>query len=287
VIRLGRKIGLVSGKGGVGKSTIAANLAVALSRMGAKTIVVDADVEMATLHNYLGISPGKVSLKDVIEGKAYIEDALVEGPENVVVLPAKMSLYEISETKIPEIIKIIEPLADIADIMIIDGPAGLRQMPVAMMELCDDIVIVTGSDISAIQSGLKLRLVARAFNTNVLGIIVNRAPIDLGGAVIRKLEEVFEAPVLGIVPEDRSAKLGLKKIGPVVMTHPSSPFSDAINRIAMGITAPTTMPSGEERTMESFLEAYQRKYGRVDRRRSANFFTTLKSELSKQKGGYR
>lgn len=280
---MSRKVGIVSGKGGVGKSIITANLAVALSRMGKRVAVVDADVEMATLHNYIGVSPGNVSLKDVIEGKAVLQEALVEGPENIVILPARLSLYEIAQTKIPEIVKIIDPVSELADILLIDGPAGLKQMPVAMMEICDDIIIVTGPDISAIQGGLKLRLVAKAFKTNVLGIIINKAPLDMGSAVMRKLEEVFEAPVLGVVPQDKNAVAGLSRSTPLVISKPSSPFAIAVTKIAEGITGTTAEKpeKPKEEALKGFQDAYDQRYGKKETQASAGFFDTLKNSLSK------
>jgi septum site-determining protein MinD len=248
--------------------------------------VVDADVEMATLHNYLGVAPGDVSIKDVTEGKAVIDEALIDGPENVVVLPARLSLTEISSTKIPEIIKIMDPLSDLADIVLFDGPAGLKQMPVAMMELCDEIIIVTGPDISAIQGGLKLRQVAKAFKTDVKGIIVNKAPLDMGGAVLRKLEEVFEAPILGMLPQDKNAVAGLRKASPVVISKPSSPFAVAIIKIANNLAGKTDEVAepieSKKETMKDFATSYEQKYGKKSKD-SGGFLKSLKRNLGKSR----
>lgn len=281
---MGRKVGVVSGKGGVGKSIITANLSVMLSRLGLKVVVVDADVEMATLHNYLGVSPGSMSIKDVIEEKAFIQEALIEGPENVVVLPARLSLHEIAQTKVPEIIRVMEPLSELADVIIIDGPAGLKQMPVAMMELCDDIIIVTGPDISAIQGGLKLRLVAKAFKTNVLGVVVNKAPLDMGSAVLRKLEEIFEAPILGIIPRDKNAVAGLSRSQPLVISKPSSPFAIAITKVAQTfVPGHKEEVKPKEEVMRSFAESYERRYGKREAAPSSGFFKLLKDKLPQLK----
>lgn len=219
----------------------------------------------------------------MIEGKAVLQEALIEGPENVVILPARLSLYEISQTRVPDIVKVIDPISELADIVLVDGPAGLKQMPVAMMELCNDIIIVTGPDISAIQGGLKLRLVAKAFKTNVLGIIVNKAPMDMGSAVIRKLENVFEAPVLGIVPQDKNAVAGLSRSTPLVISKPSSPFAIAVASIAQGIAGTRAVETvkPKEEAMKSYQDAYDQRYGKKEKEASSSFFKKLQDSLSK------
>lgn len=84
-----RVIVVASGKGGVGKTTITANLGVALSTYGEETLVLDADVAMANLELILGMEGKSVTLHDVLSGDASIEDAIYEGPGGVKVVPRK------------------------------------------------------------------------------------------------------------------------------------------------------------------------------------------------------
>lgn len=89
-----RVITVASGKGGVGKTTITANLGVALSTYGEETIVLDADVAMANLELILGMEGKSVTLHDVLSGEAAIEDAIYEGPGGVKVIPAGIYLKD-------------------------------------------------------------------------------------------------------------------------------------------------------------------------------------------------
>ena len=106
-----RVITVASGKGGVGKTTITANLGVALSTYGEETLVLDADVAMANLELILGMEGKSVTLHDVLSGDATIEEAIYEGPGGVKVVPAGISLEGLRKIKLDRLEDALETLS--------------------------------------------------------------------------------------------------------------------------------------------------------------------------------
>src|SRR5690606_6478266 len=122
-----RVISVASGKGGVGKTTITANLGVALATYGEEVIVLDADVAMANLELILGMEGKSITLQDVLSGEATIDEAIYEGPGGVKIVPAGISLEGLRKVKLDRLEEALEVLIEDADILLIDAPAGLEK----------------------------------------------------------------------------------------------------------------------------------------------------------------
>ena len=135
-----RVIVVASGKGGVGKTTITANLGVALSTFGEETLVLDADVAMANLELILGMEGKSVTLHDVLSGDASIEDAIYEGPGGLKVVPAGISLDGLRKIKLDRLEDALETILQDTDILLIDAPAGLEKDALASIAAAQEIV---------------------------------------------------------------------------------------------------------------------------------------------------
>ena len=160
-----RVITVASGKGGVGKTTITANLGVALSTYGEETIVLDADVAMANLELILGMEGKSVTLHDVLSGAASIEDAIYEGPGGVKVVLAGISLEGLRKIKMDRLESALEILVETADILLIDAPAGLEKDALAAIAAAQEMILVTTPEVPSISDALKTKIIA-----NKLGV---------------------------------------------------------------------------------------------------------------------
>ena len=109
---MGVSITIASGKGGTGKTTVSANLGIALAQLGNNVIILDADIEMANLELHLGLECMKTTLHTVLAGEADIQDAIYDGPEGIRVVPAGMS---IDRLKTVEYEKLKDVLAELKE----------------------------------------------------------------------------------------------------------------------------------------------------------------------------
>ncbi|MEG1456543.1 MAG: AAA family ATPase, partial [Comamonas sp.] len=137
-------IAITSGKGGVGKTFVSANLAAALTRHGLKVLVLDADLGLANLDVVLNLYP-KITLHDVFTGKASLEDALLAGPGGFSVLLAGSGMVEYSHLT-PEIrakfLEVVEAMAPRFDVVLLDTGAGISDVVLFSVSMADEVMIV-------------------------------------------------------------------------------------------------------------------------------------------------
>jgi len=116
---------IISGKSGVGKTFTCANLGVIIAKAGFKTLLLDADIKLANLEILLGLEGKEITLQHVLNGEARLEDAIYNGPGGVDVIPAGLSIENItSDIKIPD--SILSELIELYDYILVDPPAGLE-----------------------------------------------------------------------------------------------------------------------------------------------------------------
>jgi len=147
-----RIITVTSGKGGVGKSNVVINLATALSRMGKRVLIIDADLGLANIDILLGLR-NRFNLQDVIEGRMTLKDVVVLGPAGIKVIPGSSGIPRIanmSSRKRQEFIASFKELENEADIILIDTSAGMTKNVIKFALLADDIILVTTPEPSAI-----------------------------------------------------------------------------------------------------------------------------------------
>src|SRR5438445_12557546 len=146
--RRARIVALTSGKGGVGKTFLAANLAAALARRGLRVLVLDADLGLANLDVVLNLHP-KITLHDVFTGTRHLEDAILPAPGGFSVLLAGSGLVEYSRLT-PQVrdqlMGVIEKVAPRFDRILIDTGAGISDVVLYAVSLADEVLIVATSE---------------------------------------------------------------------------------------------------------------------------------------------
>ena len=197
-----RVIVVASGKGGVGKTTITANLGVALSTYGEETLVLDADVAMANLELILGMEGKSVTLHDVLSGDASIEDAIYEGPGGVKVVPAGISLEGLRKIKLDRLEDALETLVHNIDVLLIDAPAGLEKDALASIAAAQEMILVTTPEVPSISDALKTKIIANKLGVDIIGVVINRELHDKTFLTINEIETILEVPVIAVIPDD-------------------------------------------------------------------------------------
>ncbi len=216
---------VISGKGGVGKSTSAVNLGASLTSLGEDVIVVDGNLTTPNIGIHLGAPIVPVTLNHVLNNQAKIEDAIYEHESGTKIVPASLSLKESEKIDLRKMIDVMRRLKKLTDYVIIDSAAGLGEEAKIAIAAADEIIIVTNPEMSAVTDALKTIKLAEEMNREVIGVIITRYEGKKVDMSIGNINEMLEVPILGIIPEDDSVRESQVMKNAVIYTHPRSSAS--------------------------------------------------------------
>jgi flagellar biosynthesis protein FlhG len=239
---------LTSGKGGVGKTFVSANLAAALAARGERVLVLDADLGLANLDVVLNLTP-KVTLHDVFTGKHTLDEALIEVDGGFTVLLAGSGMVEYSRLT-PEVRdKLIDTLNVVApryDRVLLDTGAGISDVVLYTVSLADEVVVVvTPEPTSMTDAYATIKVLASTQGRRLIRVVVNqRVPGVDGRNVAAQLQQVvdryvspgLDAPLtlelIGDVPADASVRDAVRRRQLVSECFPGSPAALALAAVA-------------------------------------------------------
>ncbi|MCK4550747.1 MAG: cell division ATPase MinD [Candidatus Aenigmarchaeota archaeon] len=232
-------IGIVSGKGGVGKTVSAVNLGLALHQFGEDTIVVDADTSASNLGMHLGFYSFPNSLQNVLTGDIDADRATYMHHTGLRVIPSAIDLNSL-DASVSKLRIALKSLPN--KYVIVDAPPGLDEDSRAVLDACDDVIIVTNAEIPAVTNAVKVARVAQDMKKNLLGVVVNRAQGTVWELTPQEVEMMCEAPIIGTIPEDVNIKKSIFEKTPVVAQNPYSASSIEYKRLAARLIGKTYEP---------------------------------------------
>ena len=215
---------IAGGKGGVGKTTTAVNVAAALEEHGYDTAVVDADLGMANLGAMLGLSY-ESSVHDVLAGNATVSEVATDAQGGVTTVPGEQSLEAFAEADPAELRTVIKTLRNTHDVVLVDTGAGLSHGTTVPLGLADGVLLVTTPDDVAIADTVKTAQLAARVDGEVLAGLVCRVTPD---TAVDSIVETFRFPTLGVIPAD----LDVTENEPLVLNVPESEAADAYRQLA-------------------------------------------------------
>ncbi len=239
---------VTSGKGGVGKTFVSANLAAALARQGRRVLVLDADLGLANLDVVLNLYP-KITLHDVFTQKATLQEAVIAAPGGFDVLLAGSGMVEYSRMT-PEVREqlqqVIAQVAPRYDHVLLDTGAGISDVVLYTISLADEVIVVaTPEPTSMTDAYATIKVLATTQNRRQMHVLVNQARrIGEGRAVAQQLQAVvtryvnpgLDGPVrldlLGEVPVDAAVREAVLKRQLLLQSLPGAPASVAIAAMA-------------------------------------------------------
>jgi len=233
-----RVVTITSGKGGVGKTTLAANLGVALAMQGQRVVVVDADVGLRNLDVMLGLENRVVyDLVDVVEGRCRLRQALVRDKRlsEFFLLPAAQTRDK-SAVQPDDMVRVCESLREQHDFVLIDSPAGIEQGFRYAVAPADEILIVTNPEIAAVRDADRVIGLIEAEEQDLAQLIINRLRPDMvrrGEMLdIADVVELLAIDLIGIVPEDKAILISANRGQPLAFSSDSSLAGRAFHNIA-------------------------------------------------------
>lgn len=227
-----RIITCTSGKGGAGKTTLVANLGLALREFGRDVIVVDGNLTTPNLGIHLGVPLYPTTLHDVLKGKAHIKDAIYHHETGLKIIPAGISLRDLRGVDAHELPNALLDLLGSAEIILIDSAAGLGREALAAMEASDEIIIVTNPDLPSVTDALKTLKLAEQMGTRVLGVVLNRVTKRGHEMTTEQIREMLDAEILAEIPEDMNVHRAVSSKRPVVHHVPHALASHEIRKLA-------------------------------------------------------
>ncbi|MFN3376722.1 MAG: MinD/ParA family protein [Burkholderiaceae bacterium] len=243
-----RIIAVTSGKGGVGKTFVSANLAAALTRRGQRVLVLDADLGLANLDVVLNLHP-KVTLHDVFTGRATVEEAIVRAPGGFSVLLAGSGMVEYSRLT-PEVrnqfLSVIQSLAPQYDVVLLDTGAGISDVVLFSVSLASEVLLVaTPEPTSLTDAYAAIKVLAMQQKRQHVRLVINQAarPGD-GRAITSQLQQVLDRFVsaqagrplrlihMGDIPADPYVREAVMRRQLLLLQTPGCPAALAMAQLA-------------------------------------------------------
>ena len=237
-----RVISVTSGKGGVGKSNVVSNLAIALSAQGKKVLLIDADLGLGNLDVLLGLSP-VYNLNHVLNGDKSVLDILIDGPAGIKIIPAGSGVQELTSLGQHEKLKLLDELDMLEeqfDILIVDTEAGISENVTYFTVAAQEIfVVVTPEPTSITDAYALIKLLATRYSEHHFKVLVNMAKDSEDALeVFRKLANVagrfldISLDYLGCVVKDEKVVEAVKRQKAVTELFPDSEAAQCFNTIA-------------------------------------------------------
>jgi septum site-determining protein MinD len=220
---------ILSGKGGVGKTTTTINLGTSLNKLGQDVIIIDGNLTTPNIGIHLGAPIVPTTLNHVLNGQVKVEEAIYEHESGTKIIPASLSLKESEKVDYRKLIDVARRLKKISNFVLIDCAAGLGEEAKSSMFAADEIIIVTNPEMSAVTDALKAIKLAEEIGKPVIGVIITRfqgKPVEMA---ISNIRDMLEVPILGIIPEDDAIKESHVMKNAVIFTHPKSNASKSYN----------------------------------------------------------
>jgi len=262
-------IAVTSGKGGVGKTNVAANISVALSKRGRNVMVLDADVCLANIDVLLGLQP-KFNLSHVLSGEADLSSTILQGPGNVRIVPSSsgnQSMMDIPPASQAAIIQAFSSLTDQPDVLVVDTATGISGSVARFVGASHQAIVVVCDEPASLTDAYALiKVLSSRYGVTHFEIITNQTRTETEGRkLFTKLNLVADKYLdvvlrhLGDIPHDEWLRRAVQEQRSVAEAYPKSAAGQAFARIAAAIDK---RPVGNELTgniqffFERLLGAY-------------------------------
>ena len=238
-----RVISVTSGKGGVGKTNITANLAIALARLGRQVLIWDADLGLANIDILLGLN-SRYNINHLLNGDKTLEEIIIEGPEGIKIMPASSGIQEMAALSEGQKVRLLNEFdhynVDL-DFLLIDTGAGVSSNVMYFnMAAQECIIVVTPEPTSITDAYALIKIMTTKYNEKSFKILMNlvssaeeaKAIFTLLASVADKHLDSISLDYLGFIPRDEYIPESVKKQRALLELYPSSESSKFFKDLA-------------------------------------------------------
>ena len=257
-----RVVCIASGKGGVGKSVLATNLATVRAQRGERVLLIDFDAGLANLHLLLGLAP-RHDLGHVLDGAVPASEAVLRGPEGIHLLSGGVGRHNLANPtrrELDRLFQALQPLEHEYDLVIIDHGAGISYSTMAHLAASSTLLLVTNHEVTALSDAYAVYKRATTVNEHLrVGVVLNRVPDE--EAAMRAWERFrsvalkflgVHPELVGWIPQDDAVSRSIQARTPVALSEPTSRAALSFQRVsAWG-------PLDHARTATAFYERARR-----------------------------
>ncbi len=232
-----RVIGIVSGKGGVGKTTVTANIGASLAfDYGNNVVAIDANVTSSSLGLYLGNYRFPATLNDILVGKASVADAVYAHPSGLKVIPSSHNSngVAVNSKKMKEIIKFLK---EYTDFILLDCPPTLGEETKAGIDSVDEVIIVANPTWASLLEAKRTIEYVKSKKKKILGLVLNNA--ELEPEDVEKVKKALKVDILAVIPPDDNVQKSTDKRVPVIHLYGRSRPARAYKKLLEKITGQT------------------------------------------------
>lgn len=239
-------IAIAGGKGGVGKSVVAANLAATLGSNAHDVLLVDGDLEMGSIDQLLSLQ-AKHTLSDVMSGASDLSDILLQGPKGVTVVPSGSGVYEMAKLSQVEHASLIGLFSDLhtdADVMIVDVATGLPESVLSFCRAVREVIVVVVDEPTAVRDAYAtIRVLHEKCRVRRFRIVSNKTQssrhgLDIYAALADRTDQTMDVLLdyCGSIPFDPQLKLAVCQQQSVVEAFPRSPSALAFRKLGARVS---------------------------------------------------
>jgi septum site-determining protein MinD len=225
-------VAIVSGKGGVGKTTSTLNVGQALANLGKKVLLLDANLVTPNLAIHLGFMNPEGTLNKFLAQEKSVKDITYKHESGIYIIPSSPSYSEFLKTNTEKIPKIFEHLNNTVDFVLVDSPSGLGHDVNQILKYCDESLIITNPTISSVMDSLKTIELARNHNNTIPGVVLNMTHKGRNELSHKEVEKILGYQILGNVSHHRKVRKSIHQQYPLNYVYPKSKPAKEFAKVA-------------------------------------------------------
>jgi flagellar biosynthesis protein FlhG len=240
-------LAVTSGKGGVGKTSVAVNLALAWAQTGQRTCLLDGDLGLANVDVLLNLHP-RHSLRDVVAGTKTLPEVVLDGPAGLQVIPAASgieALANLTESARRGLVQSFEALGSLGELTVLDTGAGISRTVLSLVLAADEALLVTTPEPTALTDAYAMvKVVTQRRPELPIHLVVNLVDhVAQAREIHGHLDQITrrflqrELPLAGWIPRDGCVERAVREQRPLSIYFPYARATDAIQRLARGLAA--------------------------------------------------
>ena len=253
---------VTSGKGGVGKTNLSVNMAIAMQSMGKRVLLVDADLGLANIDVVSGLYP-RYNISHFLSFGKPIEEILIKGPRGITILPGASGLGSLADMTTAEVNRLVAGFGRIGmafDIIIIDTGAGISRNIISFINSSDEVIVVSTPEPSSVTDAYAIIKMIHTYQKKI-HVIVNRVDnFKEAKYTMEKLERVsrkflnIKVNYLGYVLEDRIVYRANMAQTPFYIKYPNGLASKCITNIGKTLLFGDKVPNKDTNTIETWFK---------------------------------